>query len=176
MRYTYDFKLKCVEMYQEGRYPETPSGLSTKRFHQMVRLWVRMFEANGTQIFKRSSAQRYTIEQQMEAVAEVMAGNSQKSTAIKMGINRATLSRWLKTFTIDFSDEIIAFNPNVLTEVSKMARDREEKDVVTVTREELKKLNEELIYLRTENAYLKKLRALRMEKSAANLKANTPRT
>ena len=28
MRYSYEFKKKCVEMYKQGKYPDTPSGIS----------------------------------------------------------------------------------------------------------------------------------------------------
>lgn len=28
MRYSYEFKLRCVELYRQGKYPETPEGLS----------------------------------------------------------------------------------------------------------------------------------------------------
>ena len=27
MRYSYEFKRKCVEMYYQGRYPDTPEGV-----------------------------------------------------------------------------------------------------------------------------------------------------
>ncbi len=39
MRYSYEFKRKCVEMYHCGEYPETPNGISEKRFHLQVRNW-----------------------------------------------------------------------------------------------------------------------------------------
>ncbi len=34
MRYSYEFKRKCVEMYHQGLYPDTPDGLDTKRLTQ----------------------------------------------------------------------------------------------------------------------------------------------
>ena len=33
MRYSYEFKRKYVQMYREGKYPETPEGISEWRFH-----------------------------------------------------------------------------------------------------------------------------------------------
>lgn len=41
MRYTYEYKRKCVELYREGKWPETPEGVSDKSFRDKVRLWVR---------------------------------------------------------------------------------------------------------------------------------------
>ena len=32
MRYTYEYKRKCVELYREGKWPETPEGVSDKSF------------------------------------------------------------------------------------------------------------------------------------------------
>ena len=49
MRYSYEFKRKCVEMYHQGLYPDTPDGLDTKRFRHKVREWVRIEESNGSE-------------------------------------------------------------------------------------------------------------------------------
>ena len=32
MRYSFEFKVKCVEMYERGEYPDTPNGITTKKF------------------------------------------------------------------------------------------------------------------------------------------------
>ena len=37
MRYSYEFKLKCVEMYYQGKYPDTPSGISDDQFQKTIR-------------------------------------------------------------------------------------------------------------------------------------------
>ena len=37
MRYSFEFKLECVEMYERGEFPDTPDGVSTKRFRDNVR-------------------------------------------------------------------------------------------------------------------------------------------
>ena len=42
MRYFYEFKRKCVEMYYEGTYPETLEGISEWRLHKTVRQWVHI--------------------------------------------------------------------------------------------------------------------------------------
>ena len=47
MRYSYEFKRKCVEMYYQRNYPDTPEGISTKRFRSNIREWVRIDEACG---------------------------------------------------------------------------------------------------------------------------------
>ena len=45
MRYTYEFKLMCIDLYRQGRYPETPVGLSEADFHRQIRRWVRIEES-----------------------------------------------------------------------------------------------------------------------------------
>ena len=42
MRYFYEYKSKCVELYRQGKWTETPAGIKEVRsFHNMIRRWVR---------------------------------------------------------------------------------------------------------------------------------------
>ena len=36
MRYSYEFKRKCVEMYRQGLLPDTPNGISKEQFRREV--------------------------------------------------------------------------------------------------------------------------------------------
>ena len=40
MKYSYEYKKKCVELYREGKWAEAPEGVSKKRFHDNIREWV----------------------------------------------------------------------------------------------------------------------------------------
>ena len=42
MRYSYEFKLLCVDLYKSGIYPDTPNGTTDERFKKNVREWARM--------------------------------------------------------------------------------------------------------------------------------------
>ena len=77
MRYSYEYKIKCIEMYREGRWPETPAGIKEPRyFHNMIRRWVRAEEANGPEILKHREANKeWTPEEKYELVAKVIAGS-----------------------------------------------------------------------------------------------------
>ena len=33
MKYSYEYKKRCVELYRQGKWAETPEGVSTDRFH-----------------------------------------------------------------------------------------------------------------------------------------------
>ena len=47
MRYSYEFKVKCVEMYERGEYPETPNGITTRKFKDTIRKWKRTVDSLG---------------------------------------------------------------------------------------------------------------------------------
>lgn len=48
MRYTLEYKLKCIEMYRQGIWPETPDGIKNPQdFHKMIRRWKRIEEHQG---------------------------------------------------------------------------------------------------------------------------------
>ena len=57
MRYTYEYKRKCVELYREGKWPETPEGVSDKSFRDKVRLWVRAEDSRGPEALKHKFQQ-----------------------------------------------------------------------------------------------------------------------
>ena len=42
MKYSYEYKRECVELYRQGRWPETPQGITTHNFRIMIRRWVRI--------------------------------------------------------------------------------------------------------------------------------------
>ena len=47
MRYTYEYKRKCVELYREGKWPETPEGVSDKSFRDKVAVDVASLTVAG---------------------------------------------------------------------------------------------------------------------------------
>ena len=47
MRYSYEFKRKCVEMYRSGQWSETPEGIKQSNFRDTIRHWVRLEDTNG---------------------------------------------------------------------------------------------------------------------------------
>ena len=87
MRYTYEYKRKCVELYREGKWPETPEGVSDKSFRDKVRLWVRAEDSRGPEALKHKNFNRnWTPEERLELVSQVMSGKSCVSVAIEAGI------------------------------------------------------------------------------------------
>ena len=50
MRYSYEFKVKCVELYERGKYPDTPNGITTRKFRDTIRKWKRMVDSLGVDV------------------------------------------------------------------------------------------------------------------------------
>jgi hypothetical protein len=84
MRYSYEFKRKCVEMYYRGEYPDTPDGIGSKRFHKTILEWVRIEESCGPEALKHKNQNKeWTTEERYDLVARVLAGESNKSVALE---------------------------------------------------------------------------------------------
>ena len=47
MRYSYEYKKMCVELYRQGKWVETPEGVKEKNFRNMIRIWARTEESCG---------------------------------------------------------------------------------------------------------------------------------
>ena len=101
MRYSYEFKRKCVEMYRSGQWPETPEGIKERNFRDMVHRWVKLENANGPDVLQhKNSNKAWTPEERLEIVMQVMAGNSVKSVAVENGIQDAMLYQWVRKYKI----------------------------------------------------------------------------
>lgn len=99
MRYTYEYKRKCVELYREGKWPETPEGVSDKSFRDKVRLWVRAEDSRGPEALKHKNFNRnWTPEERLELVSQVMSGKSCVSVAIEAGIQDRLLYQWVQNY------------------------------------------------------------------------------
>ena len=52
MRYSYEFKLMCVELYHSGSYPDIPEGLNPDTFKSLIRKWSRLFDLHGPEVLR----------------------------------------------------------------------------------------------------------------------------
>ena len=92
MRYSYEFKRKCVEMYRKGILPDIPDGITKKEFQRQIRRWTRIEDANGPTALKHKSQNKYwTPEEKLFLVAKVLAGESNRSVACNAGISDGML-------------------------------------------------------------------------------------
>ena len=180
MRYSYEYKMKCIEMYREGRWPETPTGIKEARyFHNMILRWFHVVEANGPDILKpRGTNKDWTPEERYELVAKVLGGSSIQSVANEAGINSGLLTCWVRKYKNEGYNGLIN---------KRKGRPPKEPHMKKINYNNPRKLNEseyeELVRLRAENEYIKaeievikKEIALREEKEAARLKAKKQRS
>ena len=179
MRYSYKFKRRCVELYREGKWPETPKGIKQKRFRYEIREWVRMEEANGPEALKHQSCNKnWTPESRYELVAQVLTGKSITSVAVEAGVSSGLLYQWIRKYKTLGYNGLVDIKNGRRTKDPKMKkisyntpRELEESEY-----EELIRLRAENEYIKAENAIIKKEIALREEKEAARLKAKKQRS
>ncbi len=174
MRYNYEFKKECVELYRQGKWMETPEDVNQHMFRDKIRYWSKLVDFHGEEILKHKEQNKdWSAEEKFKFISKVLAGNSCNSVAIEAGISNGQLYNWIYKYK--------KFGYNSL-EIKKRGRPSKMKDNNENTdikpkplneseREELIRLREEVRYLRTVQAVEKKLEALRREKYAAYLKA-----
>ena len=174
MRYSYEFKRKCVEMYYEGRYPETPEGISEWRFHKTVRCWVRLEEAQGPEALRHKHQNKvWTPETKLELVSQVIAGRAYTEIAIANGINPGQLYQWVQKYKTKGYNGLADTKKGRPPKEPQMkpAQENISTPLTETEREELIRLRAEIEYIKAENEVIKKEIALREEKQAALLKA-----
>ena len=72
MRYSYEFKRKCVEIYRTGMYPETPGGVSESSFRSKVRQWRRLEDLHGPEALKHKNLNKvWSPEEKLELVMQI---------------------------------------------------------------------------------------------------------
>ncbi len=96
MRYSYEYKKKCVEMYRSGQWPDTSTGIKERSFKRMIRKWAKLEDANGPEVLQhKSSNKAWKPEERLELVMQVLSGKSTKSVALENGISDGMLYQWV---------------------------------------------------------------------------------
>ena len=172
MRYSYEFKRKCIELYREGRWPDTPKGIKEGNFRIKIREWVRIEDECGPDALRhKNQNKKWTAEERYALVAQVIAGHSCTSVAIASGIHKGLLHQWVRKY------RELGYNGLVNMKKGRPSKEPQMKKKVTPEplteseREELIRLRAEVEYMKAENEVIKKEIALREEKQAALLKA-----
>ena len=140
----------------------------------MVRNWINSYKEFGDVGLRRSREKKnYSFEFKLHVVELQLSSEvSYQDLAISQGINNhAMITKWVNAFRIAGPD---ALRPK--KKVRKKSLDSKKKtetivknaDEITVdtSAEHVKQLEDELLKLRIENAYLKELRRLRLEEEA----------
>ena len=173
-KYSYEFKLKVVQEYLNGK--GSYEYLSKKHnIPASIRLkeWVATYKEYGKEALMRSRQNKnYSFQFKLSVVELYLSSEvSYQELALSQGINNPSLiTRWVNDFRIAGPD---ALRPKKkgrkktldIKEFKKPSKSNEEKAMDT-SAEYVKELENELLKLRIENAYLKELRRLRLEEEA----------
>jgi transposase len=166
-KYNFDFKLKLVQEYLEGKgsYRFLCDKFSIPD-NKTLRQWVAAYQAFGKDGLLRSrQKQTFTLEFKLHVVELYLTTEvSYQDLAIQNGItNPSLLCKWVNDFRIAGPDALI---PRTKGRPPKMSKKTKKKPIDKKTNndtDKLKQLEEENLKLRIENAYLKELRRLRLE-------------
>ena len=173
-KYSYEFKLKVVQEYLSGKgnYDylakkyNIPSSTPLKE-------WVASYKEFGKEgLFRSRQNKNYSFQFKLSVVELYLSSEvSYQELALSQGINNPSLiTRWVNDFRMVGPD---ALRPKKkgrkrtldISKIKKFSKASEENPVDT-SAEHVKELEDELLRLRIENAYLKELRRLRLEEEA----------
>lgn len=171
MKYDINFKLKCIELYNNGQWPDTPKGIGQKNFRKRIFNWVKTLELHGIEGLEHPlTCKERTAEERYALVARVLAGESQNKVALSAGIYSGLLSKWVQIYKMKGYTGLQLQKGRYKKEIT-MKKEHIPNELLPSEKEELIRLRAETKYLKTENEAIKKLIALRHEKEAAQLKA-----
>ena len=179
MRYSYEFKVKCVEMYERGEYPDTPNGITTRKFRDTIRKWKRMVDSLGVGALQhKTKNKKWDPEEKLVLVSKILVGYSYNSVALENRINYRILYNWVQKYKEKGYNGLVDEKKGRPRKVPIMKENRSPKPLKESEREELIRLRAENKFIKmeienikAEKEIIKKLIALRREKWAVQLKA-----
>ena len=173
MKYSYEYKKNCIELYRQGKWPETPDGIKQENFRISVRRWSRREKSCGTESLQKNQKKMWSADEKYELIAKVLAGVSITESAISAGVEPSLLYQWVRCYKMKGYQGLAAQRKGRPPKEPDMNMKKKivPAELTPSEREELIRLRAENEYLRTENEVIKKRIALRREKFAAQLKA-----
>lgn len=178
MRYSKEYKMKCVELYRQGKWPETPEGIKEHNFRSMIGRWVRIENSNGSDAFHHNNFNKqWTPEEKLELVLQVIAGKSYQEVAFSIGINAGMLYQWVRKYRLLGYNGLVNKKKGRKSNTIDMKKTNSDipRKIDESEYEELLRLRAENEYIKAEIEVIKKEIALREEKEAARLKAKRQR-
>jgi transposase len=131
--------------------PKTPDGISAHHFHNTIRTWSEIEKRNGPEALKHSKHQRkWSSEDKLVLVSQVLAGNSFRSVACLAGIGKGMLYQWVRRYKEEGYNGLVNKRKGRKPKEPSMKKKKSDKPQPLTESE-----REELIRLREENAYMK---------------------
>jgi transposase len=172
-KYSFEFKKQLVSEYLSGRI----GGDSLARKYGINRsqlwLWINAYKKFGDKGLKRSQKkEKYSFEKKLFVVELYLSSEiSYQDLALQEGItNPSMITNWVNRFRISGPDALRPHKKGRTktldkSKINNKSQEVEEKTIDT-SAEHVKELEDELLKLRIENAFLKELRRLRLEDEA----------
>ena len=171
-KYSFEFKKKVVEAYLrgEGGYSYLAKKYGVKNKRQVLN-WVHYYAEFGDEGLRRSRGNKtYTFEFKLNAVELYLSSEvSYQELALSQGINNSALpAKWVNDFRIAGPDALRPKKKGRKKSLDSKIKNKTtiqtvDETTVDTSAEHVKQLEDELLKLRIENAYLKELRRLRLE-------------
>ena len=174
-KYSFEFKKQIVKEYLEGnggyKYLACKYNVSS---YNNVKKWIMNYQQFGDQGLLRSrQSQNYTFEKKLAIVELYLTSElSYQELALREGIyNHSQICKWVKDFQIAGPDALRRHKKGRKKTLGTSNKKLNiEQDTTTVpvdtSTEHVKELEDEILKLRIDNAYLKELRRLRLEEEA----------
>ena len=158
MRYTKEFKLKCIKKYKNGEFINDPPGVKHNVFHRQILEWTSIYDKLGEVGIDHKKA-KLSVETIIELIERVESGEPYAQVAHSVGRHHDLLIKWHMIYLQGGIDGLKSLKRGKKPMTVKKPKEDKEKS-------ELEKLKEENEYLRAENEYLKKLNALVQKRKA----------
>lgn len=170
-KHSFEFKKKVVLEYLDGKggtpHLSKKYGLGSD---SQLRKWINAYNAFGDEGLMRSRKQiKYSFKKKLSVVELYLSSEiSYQDLAIQEGItNPSMITNWVNRFRVAGPDALRPRKKGRKKTLDKPKIDikaqKVEERIVDTSAEHVKELEDELLKLRIENAFLKELRRLRLE-------------
>ena len=172
-KYSFEFKKKVVKAYLNGEggygYLSKTYGVPAQR---NIQEWVQNYQIFGdVGLIRSRKNQTYSFEKKLSVVELYLSSEiSYQDLALQEGItNPSMIVNWVKRFRVAGPDALKPHKKGrrkTLEKPEKKSSTLPIESPVDTSAEHVKALEDELLKLRIENAFLKELRRLRLEDEA----------
>ena len=170
-KYSFEFKKKVVNSYINGeggyKYLSEVYGIPAEN---NIEQWVHNYQVFGDDGLLRSrKKENYSFEKKLSIVELYLSSDiSYQNLALQEGItNPSMISNWVNRFRVAGPDALRPRKKGRRKTLDKTVKNTQNKPdentTVDISVEHVKALEDELLKLRIENAFLKELRRLRLE-------------
>ena len=159
-KFTYEFKLQCVEAVIKGKRSAFDVAKENVIVRGNLRLWIKRYELYGKAGLRKKVYQPYDITFKLKVLQSIERENlSLRTACARFKIpSMSTIIKWQRAYESEGVQGLTNKPKGPPPKMKPPIKRKAKKSSKPLTREQ--ELLEELEYLRAENALLKKLQAL----------------